>query len=237
MTDPLGSALQYYLTNKTTNESLIIHSEQFDDFEIPLKYFFRNESEMPGIETEALKNCYGSVLDIGGGAGCHALWLMKHQLEVTVIDTSVGAIKTMQSLNINAALEDFWQYKPAQKFDTILMLMNGLGVMGKLSNSTIFFNRLKELLRPAGQVLVDSSDLMHLYMEDGEAFIELSGDYFGESKFCFEFNGEKSEWFDWIYLDFDLLQELALSNDFNCEKLIQNEDGSYLAKLYQSSAK
>lgn len=237
MHDPLGKSLLYYLENPTTNESLKIHSDHFDDFEIPLAYFFRAEKEMPRIERKALKLCKGNVLDVGAGAGCHALVLIKRGLNVTAIDASAGAVEVMQKQKINAIHADFWKYKPEQPFQTVLMLMNGLGLMGNISEAPAFFKRIKQLLAPGGSLLVDSSDIKHLYMDGDEAVIELSGKYLGESRFCFEFQKEKSPWFDWVYLEYELLEEVALLNGFSCEKLDELNDGTYLAKLSHSSSK
>lgn len=237
MRDPLGKSLLFYLANPNTKESLKIHSDHFDDFEIPLAYFFRPEKEMPRIERKALKLCNGNVLDVGAGAGCHALALIKRGLNVTAIDSSVGAVEVMQKQNINAIHADFWKYKPEQPFQTLLMLMNGLGLMGNISEAPAFFKRIKQLLAPGGSLLVDSSDIKHLYLDGEEAVIELSGKYLGESSFSFEFQKEKSPWFDWVYLEYELLEEVALLNGFSCEKLDELSDGTYLAKLSHSSAK
>lgn len=237
MRDPLGKSLLYYLDHPETSETLKIHSDHFDDFDIPLAYFFRVEKEMPSIEKKALKLCKGHVLDVGAGAGCHSLTLIKRGLNVTAIDSSVGAIEAMKRQNIHAIHADFWKYKPEQPFNTVLMLMNGLGLMGNISEAPAFFKRIKQLLAPGGNLLVDSSDIKHLYQEDDETIIELSGNYLGESRFSFEFQNEKSPWFDWVYLEYELLEELALINGFSCEKIDELPDGTYLAKLSHSSAK
>lgn len=49
-----------------------------------------------------------------------------------------------------------------ETFDTILMLMNGSGIIGKLENMAAFFQKMKQLLRPGGCILMDSSDLHYL---------------------------------------------------------------------------
>jgi len=237
MRDPLGKSLLYYLANPDTTESLKIHSDHFDDFDIPLAYFFRAEKDMPSIEKKAIKLCKGNVLDVGAGAGCHALALIKRGLNVTAIDSSPGAVEAMLKQNINAIHADFWKYKPEQPFQTVLMLMNGLGLMGNISEAPAFFKRIKQLLAPGGKLLVDSSDIKHLYQEEEETIIELSGNYLGESRFSFEFQNEKSPWFDWVYLEYELLEEIALLNGFSCEKIDELPDGTYLARLSHSSAK
>mgnify|MGYP002088314889 CR=1 FL=1 len=47
------------------------------------------------------------------------------------------------------------------KYDTLLLLMNGTGIAGKLERLPSLLNRLKELLADGGQILVDSSDLKY----------------------------------------------------------------------------
>lgn len=49
-----------------------------------------------------------------------------------------------------------------ETFDTILMLINGSGIIGKLENMAAFFQKMKQLLRPGGCILMDSSDLRYL---------------------------------------------------------------------------
>lgn len=49
-----------------------------------------------------------------------------------------------------------------ETFDTIIMLMNGSGIIGKLENMAAFFQKMKQLLRPGGCILMDSSDLRYL---------------------------------------------------------------------------
>ena len=46
-----------------------------------------------------------------------------------------------------------------------------------------------------------------------------------------EYKGQKSEPFDWVYVDFDTLQNACESNGLNCELVISGEHYDYLAKL------
>ena len=44
---------------------------------IPLPYLFRDFDQMPAVEQRALELARGKVLDIGCGAGSHALYLQE----------------------------------------------------------------------------------------------------------------------------------------------------------------
>ena len=96
-----------------------------------------------------------------------------------------------------------------ETFDTILMLMNGSGIIGKLENMPDFFLRMKQLLRPGGCILMDSSDLRYLFEdEDGSFLIDLAGDYYGEIDFRMQYKNIKGDRFDWLYVDFQTVSML-----------------------------
>ena len=119
-----------------------------------------------------------------------------------------------------------------ENFDTILMLMNGSGIIGKITNLPIFFKRIKQLLRPGGSVLMDSSDLKYLFEdEDGSFLIDIAGDYYGEVDFWMEYKKVKGDTFDWLYIDFQTLSLYAIEYGFKTELLKEGKHYNYLAKL------
>ena len=120
---------------------------------------------MPKIEQLALQNTKSSVLDVGCGAGSHALYLQEQGHDVLAIDTSEGAITTCKRRGVVQARQlPFLEVEGT--FDTIILLMNGTGIIGSLQEIPAFFDKLKSLLSKNGQVLIDSSDLIYLFDED-----------------------------------------------------------------------
>lgn len=230
--DIFGKAIFAYFHDKDET-NIIVHSPDFDDDVIPVPYLFREFSEMPEIEQQALKACYGKVLDVGCGAGSHSLYLQnKKKLEVTAIDTSKGAIEICRLRGVkNAENLNFFELKD-QQFDTILMLMNGTGIIGNLKNLNSFFKHLESILKPGGQLLIDSSDLSYLQDDDDEDF---GNKYIGELQFQLSYKGEKSDSFDWLYIDFDSLKHIADYNNFDCELLKKGPHYDYLARLQPKS--
>lgn len=88
------------------------------------------------------------------------------------------------------------------RYDTLLLLMNGTGVAGKLERLPALLNRLKELLADGGQILVDSSDLRYVYEnEDGSLDIDLDAPYYGEVDYQMQYKNIVGEPFDWLYTD------------------------------------
>ena len=230
--DILGKALLDYQSGNYSEDIKTYSSLDEEDI-IPIPYLFRDFKKMPTLEQKALKLCKGNILDIGCGAGSHSLYLQKKGFAVTALDQSPGAIETCKLRGIeHTVLQDIQDFK-LQKYDTLLMLMNGIGIVGKLKNIDQFFTHLKTLLKPKGQILLDSSDIIYMYDEDedGGYWIPDNQNYYGEVTFEMEYRGEKSEPLDWLYLDYNTLQRAANANNLTCELVSKGKHYDYLARL------
>ncbi|MEG9328073.1 class I SAM-dependent methyltransferase [Salinimicrobium catena] len=231
--DIFGNAIKAYF-EQGEEEDIAVHSPDFDDDVIPVAYLFRNYEKMPPLEKKALQLCREKVLDVGCGAGSHSLYLQKEEnLKVTAIDTSEGAIEVCKKRGITDARNVAFEELSEEKFDTILLLMNGTGIVGKMNRLDDFFYKLKQLLNPGGQVIIDSSDLIYLFEadEDGGVWVDSAQGYYGELSYSLSYKGETSEVFDWLYLDYDSLSLAAAKNGFSCELIKEGEHYDYLAKL------
>lgn len=231
--DIFGKAIRNYFEN-ADEEDIIVHSPDFDDDVIPVSYLFRSYEEMPPLEKKALQLCEGSVLDVGCGAGSHALYLQEERkLRVTAIDTSEGAVEICRKRGISDARQVAFEEISGEKYNTILMLMNGTGIVGKMRNLDQFFQKLKALLEPNGQVFIDSSDLIFLFDadEDGGIWVDAANGYYGELAYRLSYKGETSNSFNWLYLDYDSLYLAASKNGFSCKLVQEGEHYDYLARL------
>ena len=230
--DPMGAAIADYFT-KGCAAKLRVFSSQFDEDEIPAEQLFRTFDEMPVLEQEALRRATGKILDCGAGSGCHALALQDMGKQVEAIDISPLSVETMQKRGVRQAYcVNLFDEHYLQKFDTILMLMNGSGIIGKLENMSTFFAKMKQLLNPGGCIYMDSSDLRYLFEdEDGSFLIDLAGGYYGEIDFRMQYKQVKGEPFDWLYVDFQTLSFYAAENGFKAELVKEGEHYDYLACL------
>ena len=288
--DPMGAAiLDYQTTGKAGKLSVL--SSMFEEDEMPVKHLFRSFKDMPKLEQTALKLAKGHVLDVGAGAGCHALALQKWMEDashkekennsikekytvekiasVKAIDISplscaamkLRGIKDVECINLfdshlscsigtdeGSDISIGKGTNQTTGFDTILLLMNGTGIAGKIANLPTLFNRLKALLNKKGQILIDSSDLKYIYEnEDGSFDIDLNAAYYGEVDYQMVYHGNqitkregkklkegliKGEPFDWLYVDFPLLKSIAESCGLHCELIEEGEHYDYLARIY-----
>ena len=229
--DPMGAAIyDYHKTGKAGK--LIVHSSMFEDDEIPVADLFRTYKDMPRLEQKALELAHGRILDVGAGSGCHSSALTQMGKEAYAIDISPLSVKVMQERGLDASLTDFYDARFTERFHTILMLMNGTGIIGTMERLPEFFCRLKQLLKPGGSVIIDSSDLCYLFEEeDGSMMIDLAGDYYGQLDYQMEYKGMLGEPFDWLYLDFSTLNAAAEEHGFKAGLLAEGDHYDYLARL------
>ena len=227
--DPIGKAITDFSRSKRPDD-IIVCSEICEDDIIPIEVLFRNEDEMPELEVLALQNASGKILDVGAGAGTHANYLQNMGKDVTAIDISEGAVAFMQTQGLKSKKVDFFDLKD-EKFDTILMLMNGIGIAGTLSNLEKTLEHAKSLLNPGGKILCDSSDIKYLYEdEDGSLWVNLNQEYYGNFRFQMKYKKETGPWFDWLYVDFDSLFNAAKNVGLKAVRLYDKDD-NYLAEI------
>ncbi|MCM1109336.1 MAG: class I SAM-dependent methyltransferase [Clostridium sp.] len=231
--DPMGRAIHDYHT-RGRSARLRVFSPQFDEDEMPVATLFRTPEQMPPLERRALDLCRGRVLDVGAGAGCHSLALQAAGLEVTAIDISALAVETMRARGVRDARQaDLFGTELTGRFDTVVMLMNGSGIIGRLERMPAFFHRMKQLLAPGGSVLMDSTDLRYIFEdEDGALDIDLNAGYYGELDFSMQCGRVKGDSFPWLYVDFDTLSYHARANGFRAERVERGAHYDYLARLW-----
>jgi SAM-dependent methyltransferase len=223
--DIYGMALADFYKNGETSP-LWLHNSYDEPEEMPIEVFFREYEEMPELELHALNQCKGKILDVGAGVGSHALLLQERGLDVTAIDICEAAVHIMKQRGVKkAVVQDIFSVD--EKYDTLLFLMNGIGLTGTLPGFANFLTQAETLIYPGGQLLFDSSDISYLYQE----LPKPKHCYFGEVSYCYEYKAEKGNWFNWLYLDQTILTHIANQQGWNCEIISDEGEDQYLARL------
>ncbi len=230
MKDLFGQALLDY-HNGNYSEDIKTSTSISDEDTLPLPYLFRDFKDMPKLEQRALKLCKGHILDVGCGAGSHSLYLQEQGLLVKAIDISKGAITVAKQRGI-LHTEVISILNETDMFDSILLLMNGTGIFQEFTAISKYLTHLKGLLKPNGQILIDSSDIKYMYEdEDGGFWIDTLAGYYGELDYFITYKGENEIPMKWLYLDFNTLKQACETVGLQCKLILEGDHFDYLAQL------
>jgi len=208
---------------------------------MPVKTYFRDGDDIPELEWIALQHCSGRVLDIGAGAGSHSLLLQRMGLDVTALDISPLNASVIKDRGVKKVLRrDFFSIRPGKapgpsrpstrgdgRYDTLLMLMNGIGLVATLDGLHLFLRKARTLLRPGGALVFDSSDVAYLYHDRPPK----KGLYYGEVFYQYEYRRQRTDWFKWLFIDKQTLRRIAAAEGWKMKLLAVDKFDQYLVEL------
>ncbi len=230
----LGRALLDYDAGYRGVDLLVIQ-EDGEGWPLDAGDFFRRNDQLPAAEASALELCRGRVLDLGAGAGCHALALQERGLEVGALDVSPGAVAVMRRRGVRRSwVADVFAPALGGTWDTLLLLMNGIGLVGDLAGLDRFLDRAGELLAGGGQVLFDSCDLRRIGNASEQRRIadrRRRGRYFGETRQRISYSGHGSAVLAWLYVDSETLRRHAGRRGWESQVIFEDAAGSYAVRL------
>ncbi len=229
--DIMGLALTKYRKGDGDSTLRVICSKAEDE-KYDLSIFFRTYEEMPDTEKQALDLVSGKTLDVGSGTGVHAKILQEKGIDVKAIDISPYSIQLTKDQGVSKAFcQNFYDIE-GEKFDTLLFLMNGIGLVETLEGFELFFKKCDQLLTPKGQIIFDSSDLIYLNQEeDGSYLVNLNDSFYGEVEFQVEYGYLKGKPFSWLFIDFENLAFYADQYGFKAELIYEDEHYNYLGRI------
>lgn len=226
--DAMGAAIIDFWQKKVQENKLEVFCSIAEVEIFPIDYLFRTYTQMPHIEQKALQMSYGHILDIGAAAGCHSLYLQQQNKSVTACDISSFCVQVMQEQGIQNILQaDVWQLPNTQQYDTILLLMNGIGLAENLQKLPTFLNNLKNILSQNGQILFTSTDIRYMYEKVNKNKIP----YYGEVSYQMRYGNVVSHFFDWLYLDIQTAKKIGSQLGWKTELVATDKTGHYLMRL------
>jgi len=227
--DVLGSAIEsYFLRNDDTPIRVFINKNE--EPEMYPNVFFRPYKKMLKYEKISLRESRGRILDLGCGAGCHALYLQGKGHEVTAVEISKKSAKVATARGVKNVISDDWRNLSLKNFDTVLVLMNGMGLAESPSELKVMFRKLKGFLSKTGSIIIDSTDVTYAKAD----WPMLDSEYFGKVQFELKYKG-KTQCFPWLFVDFETAVKTAKSVRLNVEVLERARNGHFLLRLSKMS--
>lgn len=230
--DPHGQALADYFAGDTA-ATIAVYGDNGEllHADVPLSIFFRTAEEFPPLEHAAIELCRGRVLEFGAGTGCHSLALQQRGLDVCAIDFLPACASIARKRGVHdARLADIHTFDDGP-FDTLLSLMNGLALVPSLAELTPFLSRLRELVKPGGQLLIDSTDLRKTGKFTSNPNSAATGPFHAEVKRQLEYKGRRGPVFSQLYVDPEMLFARADCGGWTGHLIEQDETGRFLAQL------
>lgn len=233
---PFAEALAAYAGGETDVE-LRLRSSLGEDEALPVGFFFRTPDELMDFERYALDLCRGRVLDLGAGAGPHTLALQSIGRRVVAVEGSADVARLLRARGATHVVHADFRYWWRPGFDTVLMLMNGLGPVGTLSGLDRFLAHAPRFLAPGGRLLVDGAEAAPSPSSRvaRAASWPPAGEYPGEAWIELSHAGRVGRPFRELYIDPETLARHAAHAGWRLDVVFEGGDGAYLARLTMRS--
>jgi SAM-dependent methyltransferase len=158
--DAFGAALLSHLEGAPDDRVLILEVDDGRSMPaMPPAAFFLSEEAWSPWERELLGGVEGPVLDLGCGAGRHALFLQQQGLEVTGIDESPGAVEVCRRRGVRDVRQQDLRDPPSDKpWAGVLLMCGNFGLAGGWDETRELLRRLHAVCRPGALLVADSVD-------------------------------------------------------------------------------
>jgi len=220
-----GKAGRSYATIERDDGFLFITdvAEYFDDFD-----------KLERHEQWAVKRARGRVLDIGCGAGRHAIALADLGADVVGIDPSPGAVDVSRERGVHALMGTVKeQGSDLGKFDCMLLLGYNLGLLESRQESVEILSSLARKAEVGTRLFGNSMDPAlntypdHVrYREENHRQGRMPGAY----HLRIRHKNLTTDWFDYLYLSAKELAELVVDTGWEITE-IETEGQSYAVEL------
>lgn len=233
--DPFGSALWDYYND---GEGLMIIER--DDGNVGVdsaeKYFVPPKQWLK-YERKAIKYAKGRVLDIGCGAGRHALYLQKKKRDVLGIDISPLSVKLCLARGLKKALimpiSDIGKFEP-ESFDSILMMGQNWGLMGSASKAKEYLKKMHNITTPKGRIIAMSQNPYSTTDKDHKDYHKQNRSKRrlpGQLKIRIRHGKQTTDWFDYLFVSRAEMEKILKGTGWEIKKAFESSGGGYAVLL------
>lgn len=191
--------------------------------------FLDTAQDWPPTITNALSRLRGRVLDVGCGAGRHALYLKALGCQVVGLDPSPGAVDVCRRRGLDAHLGSLGDQEllDDERFDAVLMLGNNLGLLASPETAPRYLEWLAARCRPGALLIGESIDITRKGPEYLAYFrrVAAAGRPPGQLHLRLIFAGQAGDWFFYWQLTPDELETVVRTTPWSIES-IENVAGT-----------
>ena len=235
--DAYGQQLLAQYHSKETTVEIIERDDNYIDTASSPGLYFSEYRQWSPLEKRAIKLVKGRVLDVGCGAGRHALYLQEKGFEAVGIDNSPGAIRVCKLRGLKHALvrsiNDVDKFKPAS-FDTIIMMGNNFGLFGSFENARTILKKFARITAPGARIVAKTlnpyktdNPLHPPYHRANRRRKRLGG----QIRMRVRYGVTVGEWFDYLFVSPEEMREILRDTDWEIEELLNAEEANYVAVI------
>lgn len=192
-------------------------------------------------EKQAIKYARGRVLDIGVGAGRHAIYLQQRGHDVLGTDISPMALKVARERGLRTT-----RLVPITKidkrlgmFDTILMLGNNFGLMTDATRCRWLLRRLKSFTSPDARIITSSNDIYQTDAKEHLAYQRSNrrrGRMSGQIRMRIRHRHYCTPWFDYLMVSPDEMEQLVDGTGWTITHIYRGPAALYAAVLERDNS-
>lgn len=236
ITDPdaFGQMLAAHLAGETALEVI----ERDDGYIAPSNgaFYLSPPTAWPPYYLDALRQARGRVLDIGCGAGRHALYLQEQGLDVLGIDVSPRAIEVCLRRGLRQAkVLSLTQITSALGvFDTVVMLGNNFGLFGSADGVTKRLRVLHRITATRGRIIAESLNPYLTADPDHLAYHQRNRDrgrMAGQIRMRVRFRRAVTPWFDYLFVSPEEMSTLIAGTGWTVAEILHAGSPAYIAVL------
>lgn len=158
--DPFGRALRDHYHDKRTEPLLQRDGEQTLEHPIE-RFYFQEYTGAEGVADYFESSLDGPLLDMGAGAGRHALYFQE-QFETVAIEVSDQLVALMEDRGVEnvrrADMFDLRETFDRDRFQSALAFGTQAMLAGSMDGLRRFLSDLDKIIRPDGTAVIDSYD-------------------------------------------------------------------------------
>lgn len=238
--DAYGQFLLAYVEGRKSFE-VIERDDGFIGLSANIERYFSSYDEWTFRIQKAMDFVKGYVLDIGCGAGRHALYLQEKGFRVLGVDNSPLAIQVCKQRGVKetkvVSIEELCFEHG--KFNTILMLGNNFGLFGGYQKARELLTRFHRFSADDCLIIAETLDP---YETDNPVHLEYHdfnlgrGRMGGQIRFRIRFSKYSTSWFDYLFASRDEVKKIVDGTGWKVKEFIDSESASYVVIIEKVSS-
>jgi SAM-dependent methyltransferase len=233
--DAQGRQLLAQLKSRSPTAEIIEREDGYIDTGSGPGSYFPEYKEWEPLERLAIQAVAGRVLDIGCGAGRHALYLQQRGFDVTGIDASPGAVRVCKERGLRKVLlrplSDVGKFQTVA-FDSVLMLGNNFGLFGSFRGARRLLKRIQRITSAHARIIVGTRNPQRTSNPHHLAYQRWNlkrGRMRGQIRFRVRYENAIGPWMDYLFVSPEEMKDILDGTGWEIERLLDSGGSTYFA--------